>query len=138
MNWKETRHLVANDNEAKAMSYVDALSPEGARQYATRLFELRCRGWGNKASALDDVATLSRMSPRSFERVMNGETKEPKVGVVRRIRSAYLAYCAKLAKRLQHEIEIEMRTNGDAALEDIGDEVLVLVEKIEAAKERIV
>lgn len=118
------------------MSYVDAVGPDRARDYARKLFELRVRGWGDETAAIDDAASWSKMSPRSFKRLMAGETKEPGESVFLRVRSAYLAYCGRLVARLQNEIEIEKRKHGDAHFEDLGAEAAALAEKVQAALER--
>lgn len=137
MKRNETRHSAANNNEAKAMSFVDASSPERAKDYARNLYDMRVRGWGSKTRALDDVADWSGMTPRSYERLMRGETKEPGETVFFRVRAAYLNYCHLLVRRLQKQIEIEEEKHGHAALEDIGAEVSALVEKIVHAKKRM-
>lgn len=136
MKRRETHHLVTDVNEAKAMYSVDAIGPNRAKDYAKKLFELRCRGWGDEDSTLKDVSTWSGLSPRSFKRLMTGETKDPSVRMFAGVRAAYLNYCHKLVSRLQHEIEIEKEIHGDVAFEDIGAEVDLLARKIEAAKRR--
>ena len=136
MKRNEARQFLAERNKGKAMAYVETFSPPGAREYAEKFFSLRLRGRGDKTDALEDVAEMSSMSPRSFERLLRGETKNPGERLRDRIRIAYLSYCEKLIERLQHEVEIEKKVHGDAALGDIGDEVAALVEKIQAAKSR--
>lgn len=103
------------------MYSVDAISPERATDYAKKLFEMRVRGW-------------SKMSPRSFKRLMKGETKEPGTSVFTRVRHAYLDYCHTIIKRLQNEIRIEEEINRDADLEDIGARLAALESEVEAAK----
>lgn len=119
------------------MYVVDAFSPgDDARAYAEKLFQLRVKGWGDENRALDDCASMSRMSSLSFKRLMSGKTKEPTVGALGRVRAAYLTYCEKLVARLQHEIEIEKKVHGDDALDGLGDEAAALMEKVQAAKAR--
>lgn len=120
------------------MTYSDALSPGMAQKYAMKFFQLRNKGWGDEPATLADVAERSQMSARNFKRVMKGEIADPPGGVIRRIRNGYLQYCAELVARLQHEIEIEKKVHGDAAFEDLGDEVAALVAKVEAAKARAI
>jgi hypothetical protein len=137
--WNKKRQFLAGKNKVGSMAYVESMRQPGAKEYARKLFELRTRGLGDKKpEALDDVAKWSGMSERSFERLMRGETKKPDESLRTRIRSAYLAYCEKLIGRLQHEIEIEKRKHGDEAFEDLGAEAAVLMEKVQAAKERAV
>lgn len=118
------------------MSTADAIGPQRAKSYAEKLFQLRVRGWGDETDALKDVANWSLMTPRSFKRLMTGETKEPSLGMYARVRAAYLDYCHKLVRQLEHEIEVEKEVHGDEAFEDLGAEVAVLRSKIQAAKER--
>lgn len=134
MKWEENRQSAANNNRAKPMYAVDAISPERAQDYAKKLFEMRVRGWGDETEALEDVAGRCGLSARSFKRLMTGETKEPGIRLFAKIRMAYLDYCHGLIKRLQQEIEIEKEIQGHAAFEDIGAEVAVLAQKVEAAK----
>jgi hypothetical protein len=138
--WRSKTHLnLVKKNEATQMVYVDAIGPGGesrAQQYAKKLFQLRNKGWGDEPEALKEVATRSRVSPRSFKRIMKGEV-EAKESIGARIRNAYLAYCAELVSRLQHEIEVEQKVHGDAAdFQDLGEEVEILARKIEAARKR--
>jgi len=138
MGWSKTDKNLISKSEAKAMSTVDALSPGRAQEYATKLFQLRVKGWGDEPAALADVAERSRMSARNYKRVMKGEIRDPNVGVLRSIRSAYLEFCREVASRILHEIEIETRVHGDDALESIGAETAALLDKIQAAKERAI
>lgn len=137
MKSQETQHFKSL-NEGKQMYAVDAFSPEDAKAYAAKLFKLRVEGWGDENRALDDCASMSRMTPLSFKRLMTGKTKEPTIGALARVRSAYLAYCERLVGRLQHEIEIEKRKHGDAHFEELGAEAASLMAKVQAAKERSV
>lgn len=134
MKWLETRQSAANNNEAKAMYAVDAISPERAKDYARKLFELRVRGWGTETEALEDVSSRCGISERSYKRLMTGQTKDPGLRLFARVRAAYLDCCHSMVKRLQDEIEIEKEIHGHAAFEDIGAEVEVLARKVEAAK----
>ncbi|MCZ4500985.1 MAG: hypothetical protein JWQ74_3540 [Marmoricola sp.] len=134
MKWSETRQSAANNNEAKSMYAVDAISPERATDYAKKLFEMRVRGWGDENDALEDVSARVGISERSFKRLMKGETKDPGLRLFARVRAAYLDYCHSMIKRLQDEIAIEKEIHGHAAFEDIGADVEVLVRKVEAAK----
>lgn len=136
MKWGKTHQSVANNNEAKAMYSVDAIGPQRATYFAKRLFEMRCRGWGDESDALAEVSDWSGLSPRSYKRLMTGETKDPSIRMFASVRAAYLNYCQKLVLRLQHEIEIEKEIHGDVAFADIGAEVEILARKIEAAKSR--
>lgn len=132
MKLSETRQLAVNNNEAKAMFSVNAIGPERAADYARGLFEMRVRGWGDETRALDDVVSMSGMSPRSFKRLMKGETKDPSVRMFAGVRAAYLNYCRTLIKQLQHKIDIEKEIHGCDAFENIGARIEVLAREVEA------
>jgi transcriptional regulator GlxA family with amidase domain len=135
MNRMKLSHLVSKKKQGKQMSFVDAYSPDRARGYATKLFQMVVKGWGDAPLAIEDCAKRSRMSERSFERLMKGETKDPKLTIVGRVRGAYLNYCQEQVARLQHEIHIEMTRKSDENLESLAAEAEALAAKIREAKQ---
>lgn len=131
----ETHQAVTTQHEAKAkMSSVDAFSPDDARLYARKMFQHRVKGWGDETDALEECAKMARMSARSFKRLMTGETKSLDMGVFARVRRAYLDYCARKAAELLAEIQQEESRSGNVRIGHLGEEVEVLVAKIEAAR----
>lgn len=116
------------------MVSVDAFSPDQARDYAKHLFRLRVRGWGDETRALEDCASMSRMTPISFKRLMAGKTKEPTLGVFGRVRKAYLDCCAREAAKLMAIVAAEEARTSNVHVQDIGDQVSALVARIEAAR----
>lgn len=134
MNWLKFNHKIFKDEQGKHMSSVNAFSPDRASGYAKKLFEMRVKGWGDAPRAVSDCARRSNMSPRSYERLMKGETKDPSMTIFGRVRKAYLDYCHEQIERLQHEIAIEMTRSGDESFEDLAAEAEALAAKIEAAR----
>lgn len=134
MNWRNFNQPKRKSEQGKHMSAVDAFSPDRATGYAKKLFEMRVRGWGDAPEALRDCAKRSRVSERSYERLMKGETKDPTITLFGRVRKAYLDYCHEQVERLQHEISIEMTRSGDEPFEDLAAEAAALAAKIEAAR----
>jgi hypothetical protein len=135
MTRKETHHSVATTKAGmKAMSAVDAFSlDDETRLYAQNLFKLRVSGWGDETDALEDCAKWAGMSPRSFKRLKDGETKEAST-FFSRARKAYLDYCARKASELLAVIEDEKGRYGNVRIGDLDQEVEALVAKINAAR----
>lgn len=140
MIWKTSDHFLANDNskgKAKAMSTVNAISPDLAASYARKMLERETRGNGDQMGALERVGRKCGLSARALRRLLSGETKDPGITVFGRIRMAYLKYCESQISELAHEIAADKARYGDDAFEDLGAEVQALAEKIKAAKERV-
>jgi hypothetical protein len=135
MERKETYQNVANKKSGmKAMSSVDAFSlDDETRRYASKLFRLRAEGWGSETDALEDCAGWMGMTPRSFKRLKDGETKKAS-SFFARARKAYLDYCARKAAELLADIEAEKGRYGHVRIGDLDQEVEALVAKIEAAR----
>ena len=134
MKSQETEQFVSTGKEGKAMSAVDAFSPEQARNYAQRLFQLRVKGWGDETDTLEECARMTRMTPLSFKRLMAGKTKSPSLGMFGQVRKAYLDYCAVKAAELLTIIEKEKEVNGNVRIGDMDQEVASLVARIEAPR----
>jgi hypothetical protein len=134
MNWMKSNQKIQTKKQGKPMSSVDAYSPERATSYAKKLFQMTVKGWGDAPLAIKECAKRSRMSERSYERLMKGETKDPRMTVLGRVRTAYLDFCHEQVKRLQHEIHIEMARSDDASFETIAAEAEALMGKIQEAR----
>jgi hypothetical protein len=137
MKWLKSNQIESTKKQGKQhMSLVDAYSPDRASGYAKKLFQMMVKGWGDYPLAVEECAKRSRMSERSFERLMKGETKDPKLTVLGRVRAAYLDYCEEQISRLQHEIHIEKTRNSDGSFEDLAAEAEALAARIKQAKGR--
>jgi transcriptional regulator with XRE-family HTH domain len=136
---KTSDQFLANDNkkrEAKAMSGVNAFTPDLAAAYARKMIELESRGNGDQLNALERVGRRVGMTARSLRRLVNGETKDPGISLFARIHAAYLEQCGKMAASLLQQIEIEKARFGSEHFEDLGAELQALRSKIEAQMER--
>lgn len=119
---------------SKAMSAVDAFSlDDETRAYARKLFKRRVEGWGDEGRALEECATWTGMTPRSFKRLISGETKQAGT-FFSRVRKGYLDYCARKVAELQNEIQAEKARFGNVRIGDLDHEVEALVAKVEAAR----
>lgn len=135
MNRTETRQKLAERKTGmKAMYAVQAFSPdEEARAYAQKLFRGVSAGWGGEPEALDECARLTATTPRSFKRIVTGETKSPSK-FFGRLRKGYLDWCARKAAELLADIEAEKARYGNVRIGDLDEEVLSLVARIDAAR----
>lgn len=135
MNWKETDQFVVTQNAGTEEMYaVDAFSPdEEARRYATKLFKGVSGGWGEEMQTLEECARLTATTPRSFKRIVSGETKSP-AKFFGRIRKGYLDWCARQVAQLQADIEAEKARYGNVRIGDLDEEVSVLAERVAAAR----
>lgn len=115
------------------MSVVAFSLDDETRAYARKLFKMRVGGWGDETDALEDCARWTGMTPRSFKRLKDGETKKAS-SFFARARKAYLDYCAKKAAELLADIEAEKARYGNVRIGDLDQEVEALVAKIAAAR----
>lgn len=135
MDRKETRQVLAKGKTGvKAMYAVDAFSPDDeARAYAKKLFKGVASGWGDEPTTLEECARLTATTPRSFKRIVSGETKNP-AKFFGRLRKGYLDWCARKAAELLSDIEAEKARYGNVRIGDLDQEVLSLVARIDAAR----
>ncbi|WP_267550337.1 hypothetical protein [Rhizobium rhizogenes] len=135
MERKETHQNVVNKKSGmKAMSSVEAFSlDDETRRYARKLFKLRAEGWGSETDALEECAGWMGMTPRSFKRLKDGETKKAS-SFFAKARKVYLDYCARKAAELLADVEAEKGRFGNVRIGDLDQEVEALVAKIEAAR----
>lgn len=137
MKCAETQQKVSNfktGNEAKAMSLVDAYSPEEARIVAEKMFRRECDGWGDETRALEKVARQCGMTAVSFKRLIKGKRKGVDLKLSRRIRLAYLNLCHSLMAQLQNDIKAIEEAYGHDAVADFIDEVEDLDARVRVAK----
>lgn len=137
MTCRETQHSVLEfktGNEAKAMSLVDAYSPEEAILVARKMFQHECKGWGDEERALEKVARACGMSPTSFKRLMKGQRKIMDVLLCKRIRLSYLRLCHNLVAQLQNDIKAMEEEFGHDSVSDLIDQAGDLGARVSAAK----
>lgn len=126
-----------NRNEAKAMSFVDAFSPELPGTYARKMLEVETRGNGDQINALERVGRRCGMSARAVRRLVNGETKDPSFSMFLKIRRGFLHLYQEQIAKLQHELAVAEARFGSDHFEDIGAAAEALAARIEAEKERL-
>lgn len=137
MKCSKTQHSVSelqSGKKAKAMSVVDAYSPEEARIVATKMFRRECAGWGDEERALEKVARQCGMTATSFKRLMKGQRKIVDVLLCKRIRLAYLNLCHSLMAQIQNDVEAIEEAYGHDAVADFIDEVEALDARVRIAK----
>jgi hypothetical protein len=137
MKCTETQQLKSENRtgiEAKAMSLVDAYSPEEARLLATRMFERECSGWGDEERAIAKLARQCGMSAISYKRLMKGQRKVYDTTLCRTVRSVYVNFCLSLIKKLENEVKAVQEVHGHDAVSDILAGVEALEAKARAAK----
>ena len=140
MKCSETQHSVFDlnsGNEAKAMSVVDAYSPEEATLLARKMYERECSGWGDEERAITKLARQCGISAVSFKRLMKGQRKIYDIVLCNRVRSVYVNFCLSLIKQLENEVKAVEEVHGHAAVSDILAGVEALEAKARAAKEAI-
>lgn len=131
---QQTLTEIRRGNEAKAMSVVDAYSPEEAMLVAKKMFQRECAGWGDEERALTKLARQCGMTAISFKRLMKGQRKVVDVLLCKRLRLAYLSLCHNLMTQLQNDIQAIEEAYGHDAVADFMDEVEGLDAKVRAAK----
>ncbi|WP_459459075.1 hypothetical protein [Rhizobium sp. No.120] len=140
MKCSETQHSVFDlnsGNEAKAMSVVDAYSPEEATLLARKMYERECSGWGDEERAITKLARQCGISAVSFKRLMKGQRKIYDIVLCNRVRSVYVNFCLSLIKQLENEVKAVEEVHGHAAVSDILAGVEALEAKARAAKEQL-
>lgn len=137
MACSKTQHLMSDfqqGKEAKAMSVVDAYSPEEAVLVAKKMFQRECSGWGDEDRALGKLARQFGISAVSVKRLIKGQRKVMDVRLCKKIRLSYLTACHSLMAQLQNEIKSIEEAYGHDAVADFMDEAEVLQAKVDAAK----
>lgn len=119
------------------MYAVDAFSPEEATQFAQKMFERECKGWGDEERAIKKLARQCGLSAISFKRLMKGKRKVFDILLCTKIRTAYLNLCLSLISQLQHDIRTIEEVHGHEVVSGILADVEALEAKTKAAKARI-
>lgn len=104
------------------------------RLWAKKMVQRESRGNGDQANALERVARLCKIQPRSLRRIINGETIDPGIRVYGNVRKAFLTHTAKMISELQEELRIEKSKASDMDLLSIVKDAEELSKKL---KERV-
>ena len=114
------------------------MSTAVATEYVRKMVERETSGNGDVENA---VRRLARKHGLSFWQIMHlraGRAKTITVEAFSSIRRAYLDYCEAEIRALQREIQQDRDRYEDSHdLQDLGNEVQALAEKLRLAKERI-
>lgn len=114
------------------------MSTAVATEYVRKMVERETSGNGDVENA---VRRLARKHGLSFWQIMHlraGRAKTITVEAFGTIRRAYLDYCEAEIRALQREIQQDRdRYEDNHDLQDLGNEVQALAEKLRLAKERI-
>lgn len=92
---------------------------------------------GTARQAMEIIARRCGLSFWTAYRIANQTTKTPAPGVMDKIRDEYLRFCERQIKALEHEVFLLRQGDPNAALADLGDEVLRLRRRLDEAKERL-
>lgn len=115
------------DNELPKMSAAEATV------YVRKLVDREARGSGDIPRAMERLATRYGIGFWQLSHIRKGKAKSVDVSLYARIRGAYLDYCEREVRALQHELEIEKAMNPHA-LEDLEDQVHALAAQIATEK----
>ena len=115
---------------------VAEMSATAATNHINKMIELETRGRGDLDRAMRVVARKTGLTFWQVSHLRKGNAKTCDVSVFGRIKLAYLATCAEMIDRLQHEIQIEGQVSDDD-FSDLEHEAAVLAAKIAAKKAAI-
>lgn len=104
------------------------------RLWAKKMVQRESRGNGDQGNALERVARLCKIQPRSLRRIINGETIDPGIRVYGNVRKAFLTHTERMISELQEELKIERAKASSSDLIGIMSEIEKLSEQL---KERV-
>lgn len=109
------------------------MSAAAATDHINKMLELETRGRGDLDRAMRVVARKTGLTFWQVSHLRKGNAKTCDVSVFARIKLAYLATCAEMIDRLQHEIRIEGQVSHDD-FSDLEHEAALLAAKVAAKK----
>jgi len=103
--------------------------------YVRKMVELETRGNGDEINALERVARRIGIGSRVARRIKNGERKTVEIGLIARMKAAYIELCEAQIRKLENEIATERALHGeDDDLENMASAVLALRDQLQAKK----
>lgn len=114
---------------------VNKVSSAVTAQYLDRMVRREAALTGSKSKAIDKICRKYGFTHAQIKHLRGGRAKDPKASLIWRVRAAYLDFCERQIKALQHEIRIEKAKHEDADFSDFAREADVLAEKVRRAKE---
>lgn len=109
---------------------------EQATFYVREMALRESRGNGDTQNALQRVCMKYGLSFWPMEHLRRGKAKSVDSELYRKIRKAYVSFCEREIKKLQHEIAIEKAIDDDDDLENLALQIETLAAQIEAKKAR--
>ena len=111
------------------------MSTAVASEYVRRMVARESRGPGDTESAMARLEARYGIGFWQLSHLRGGRAKTVDVGLFARIRAAYLDYCERQLRLLEHEIAVEKAMNEDDSLEDLESEAAALMARIKAKRE---
>lgn len=118
---------------SKSDNEVHEMSAAVASRYAQEMVRREARGPGDLDNALDRLEARYGIGRWQLAHLRSGRSKTVSAGLFQRIRAAYLDYCERQVRSLQHEIMIEKAAGHDLDA-DLLAEAEALLAKIEKRK----
>lgn len=119
----------------KSDNEVHGMSTAVASEYVRRMVARESRGPGDTESAMARLEARYGIGFWQLSHLRGGRAKTVDVGLFARIRAAYLDYCERQLRLLEHEIAVEKAMNEDDSLEDLESEAAALMARIKAKRE---
>lgn len=113
------------------------MSTAVATEYVRRMVSREARGPGDTEGAMARLEARYGIGFWQLSHLRGGRAKTVDVGLFARIRAAYLDYCEKQIRLLQHEIAVEKAVNEDDSLEDLEREAAELVARVAAKRKAV-
>lgn len=113
------------------------MSAAVASEYVRRMVEREAKGPGDTEGAMSRLEQKYGIGFWQLSHLRGGRAKTCDASLFARIRSAYLDYCERQIRLLEHEIAVEKAINEDDSLEDLEREVSQLVARIQAKREAL-
>ena len=110
------------------------MSTAVASKYVRRMVARESKGPGDIEGAMARLEARYGIGFWQLSHLRGGRAKTIDVGLFARIRSAYLDYCERQIRLLEHEVEVEKAMNEDDTLEDLAREAADLLARVEAKK----
>mgnify|MGYP003542902210 CR=1 FL=1 len=121
----------------KSDNEVHGMSTAVASEYVRRMVARESRGPGDTEGAMARLEARYGIGFWQLSHLRGGRAKPVDIRLFARIRAAYLDYCEKQIRLLQHEIAVEKAINEDDSLEDLEREAEELVARVAAKRKAV-
>lgn len=110
------------------------MTAEMATEYARKLINSEVRGPGDVESAMHRLEAKTGIGRWTLWGLRYSRRKTVNAELFNQVRGAYLAYCERQLKTLQHELVLERERRGNDDFSDLVAEAETLVAKLKEAK----